>query len=93
MLIKHLAFHFFTECYHTVLTVLQLVSLTQQHTFIYLFIFSFLSFLGPLPVAYGGSQARGPIGAAATGLGPSHIHSGSEPCLRPRPQLRAMPDP
>ena len=34
--------------------------------FIFLFLFFvFLPFLGPFPVAYGGSQARGPIGAVA----------------------------
>ena len=33
--------------------------------FIYLFIFVFLPFLGPLPAAHGGSQAKGRIGAVA----------------------------
>ena len=41
------------------------------------------------PAAYGGSQARGPIGAAATGLRQSHSNAGSEPCLQPTPQLTA----
>ena len=45
------------------------------------------------PAAYGGSQARGRIGAAATGLRQSHSNSGSEPHLQPTPQLTAMPDP
>ena len=45
------------------------------------------------PVAYGGSQARGPIGAIAAGLHHSHSNSRSEPHLRPTPQLMAMPDP
>ena len=53
----------------------------------------FLSFLGPLPAAYGGSQARDRIGAVATGLRQSHSNIGSEPCLRPTPQLIATPDP
>ena len=57
-----------------------------------LFLF-FLSFLGPLPVAYGGSQARGPIGATAAGLCHSHSNVGSEPRLQPTPQLKAMLDP
>ena len=43
--------------------------------------------------AYGGSQARGLIGAVAAGLHHSHSNSGSEPLLRPTPQLMAMPDP
>ena len=33
------------------------------------------------PAAYGGSQARGPTGAIATGLRQSHSNAGSEPCL------------
>ena len=46
---------------------------------------------GPHP--YGGSQARGPIGAAAADLHHSHSNKGSEPRLRPTPQLMATPDP
>jgi len=49
--------------------------------FIFLFIFVFLPFLGPLPAAYGGSQARGLIGAVATGLRHSHSNARSEPHL------------
>ena len=45
------------------------------------------------PMAYGGSQARGLIGAVAAGLYHSHSNSGSEPRLHPTPQLMAMPDP
>ena len=47
------------------------------------------------PSAYGGSQARGRIGAVATvatGLRQSHSNSGSEPRLQPTPQLTATPD-
>ena len=44
------------------------------------------------PAAYGGSQARGPVGAVATGLRQSHSNVGSELCLRPTPQLTATPD-
>ena len=42
-------------------------------------------------MAYGGSQAGGQIGAIA--VSPGHSNAGSEPCLRPTPQLTAMPDP
>ena len=42
--------------------------------------------------AYGGSQARGLIGAVATGLRQSHSNAVSEPRLRPTPQLTATPD-
>ena len=45
------------------------------------------------PAAYRGSQARGRIGAAAPGLCQSHSNEGSEPRLRPTPQLMATPDP
>ena len=45
------------------------------------------------PAAYGSSQARDQIGAAATGLHQSHSNTGSEPCLRPTPQLMVTPDP
>ena len=41
---------------------------------------------------YGGSQARGLIGAVAIGLHQSHSYAGSEPSLRPTPQLMAMLD-
>ena len=44
-------------------------------------------------MAYGGSQARGLIGAVAAGLRQSHSNVGSEPDLRPTPQLTAMPGP
>ena len=58
------------------------------------FFFFFLLFRSA-PTAYGGSQARGPIGATAAGLRhrQSHSNAGSEPRLRPTPQLTAMPDP
>ena len=50
------------------------------------------AFSRAVPVAYGGSQARGPIGAVATGLRPSHSNAGFEPCLQPTPQLTAIPN-
>ena len=48
--------------------------------FIYLFIYLsiFLAISWAAPVAYGGSQARGRIGAVATGLRQSHSNAGSE---------------
>ena len=62
--------------------------------FIYLFIFFFFFFLlRAVPEAYGGSQARGPIGATAASLHHSHGNAGSELCLQPTPQLMEMPDP
>ena len=44
-------------------------------------------------MAYGGSQARGRIGAVATSLCQSHSNARSELHLRPTPQLTAMRDP
>ena len=58
--------------------------------------FEFLSLLllfRAAPEAYGGSQARGQIRAAATGLCHSQSHARSQPSLRPTPQLTALPDP
>ena len=53
----------------------------------------FLQGAGGAPEAYGGSQARGPIGAIAASLHDSHDNVGSEPSLCPTPHLMAMPDP
>ena len=60
--------------------------------------FHFIYFLlfRTTPVAYGGSQARGLIRDLAAGLHQSHSNAGyvgSEPRLRPTPQLTATPDP
>ena len=43
--------------------------------------------------ACGDSQARGPIRAVPASLHHSHSNAGFELCLRPSPQLIAMPDP
>ena len=56
-------------------------------------IFCLFAFSRATPSAYGGSQARGLIGAVAAGLRQSHSNTGSEPHLRPTPQLMATPDP
>ena len=59
-----------------------------------LFLFFCLStFSRAAPMAYGGSQARGLIGAVAVGLHQSHSNAGCEPHLQPTPQLTATPDP
>ena len=75
-------------------------ALFKNKFFVCLFVFCLLSFVVVVvvaiswaaPAAYGGSQARGPIGAVATGLRQSHSNSGSEPRLQPTPQLTATPD-
>ena len=45
------------------------------------------------PTAYGGSQARGWIGAVAASLHHHHSNTGSEPHLWPTPQLLVTPHP
>ena len=60
--------------------------------FFFFFFFCLLAISWAAPTAYGGSQARGRIGAVATGLRQSHSNSGSEPHLQPTPQLTATPD-
>ena len=58
----------------------------------FFFFFGLFAISRAVPTAYGGSQARGPIGAVASGLGQSHSNAGSELRLQPTPQLRATPD-
>ena len=58
--------------------------------FAYLFIYCLFR---AAPTACGSSQARGRIGATATGLHHSHSNAASELHLRPTPQLTATPDP
>ena len=64
-------------------------------SFIYslFFFFDLFIFSSTAPTAYGGSQARGPIGATAAGLRQSHSNAGSEPRLQPTPQFMAAKDP
>ena len=45
------------------------------------------------PTAYGGSQARGQMGATTASLHHSHSNTGSEPRLQPTAQLMVTPDP
>ena len=66
----------------------------EIYLFIYLFIyFCLFAISWAAPAAYGGSQARGLIGATVASLRQSHSNAGSEPRLRPTPQLTAIPDP
>ena len=65
--------------------------LTYNRNSLRLIFFFFFVFLFAIPwataEAYGGSQARGLIGATASGLHHSHSSSGSKLCLWPTPQL------
>ena len=65
------------------------ILLKQQFWFLNFFFFFFFCLFGA--AAYGGSQARGPIGAVAASLHHSHSNSGSKHCLQPAPQLTATP--
>ena len=58
----------------------------------HLFFFSFWLFRAT-PAAYGGSQARGQIGAVATSLRHSHSSARPRPCLRPNTTAHGKADP
>ena len=85
--------HFKLICNETRLLIFVLVTVGHCPTFTG-FLNLFLSFCisWAAPAAYGGSQARGRIRAAAASLCQSHSNKGFEPCLQPTPQLTAMPD-
>jgi len=61
--------------------------------FFLLYFFCLFAFSSASPAAYGGSQARGLIGAVATSLCLSHSNARSELHLRTTLQLTATPDP
>ena len=60
---------------------------------LFFFFFFFWAISWATSAAYGGSQARGPVGAVAFGLCQSHSNMGSKLRLQPIPQLTATPDP
>ena len=79
--------------------IILLAMITISHS-ILLFLFIYLFFFFGLfaiswaaALAYGGSQARGLIGAVAASLHQSHSNAGSEPRLQPKPQLTVTLDP
>ena len=63
--------------------------------FLFCFVFCFFVFchFRVTPAAYGGSQARGLIGAIVAGLCQSHSNAGPELGLPPTPQFMATLDP
>ena len=61
--------------------------------FLLINLFFIFIFFRAAPMAYGGPQARGQIGAIAAGLYHSYSNAGSEPHLRPTPQITATPNP
>ena len=64
----------------------QAVRISRQLTF-------FFCLFRAKPEVHGGSQARGLIGAVATGHSRNHSHARSKPHLRPTPQLTATSGP
>ena len=69
------------------------ITWAMKHYSTYLFIFLSFVFFRAALVAYGGSQARGLVGATASSLHQSHSNARSEPHLRPTPQFMAALDP
>ena len=74
------------------LCIIRIIMNTVPQTF-QVFRFFFFGLYRAAPAAYGGSQDRGLIRATAASLHHIHSNAGSEPCLRPAPQLTATPDP
>ena len=54
---------------------------TRISAVFFFFFFCLFAIARAAPMAYGGSQARGQIGAVATSLHQSHSNTRSEPCL------------
>ena len=69
---------FYAFSYRSILTQIR-----KGLGFVCLFVclFCLFAFSRATPVAYGGSQARGLIGAVAAGLHQSHSNASSELCL------------
>ena len=75
------------------LAIIYCVSSLGKMSIQVLCLFFFFLLFRAASVAYEGSQARGPIGAAAAGLHHSHSNAGSKPSLRPTPQFMATLNP
>ena len=71
---------------------IQIICPFKNYIFVVVVVVVFLVISWAAPAAYGGSQARGRIGAVAAGLCQSHSNEGSEPHLQPTPQLTATLD-
>ena len=79
--------HFSCVCFLTI----SISSFKKCPKCVFLFLFLFFLF-GATPAAYGSSQARGQIGAAAASLRHIHSNTRSKLCLPPIPQLMATLD-
>ena len=65
------------QCCFSVITLKNIY--TDFFTFFFFFFFFFFCLFRAIPMAYGGSQARGRIRDAAASLHHSHSNAGSEP--------------
>ena len=80
-------------CHHLCVCVCVCICVCMCTDVCFPFFFFFLFAVSwAAPASYGGSQARGPVGAVAASLHQSHSNAGSEPRLRPTSQLTATPD-
>ena len=75
-------------CDDSILTLVFYIQTISKSSLILFFFWLFKA----APSAYGGSQARGLVGAVAASLCHSHSKVGSELRLRPTLQLTATPD-
>ena len=73
--------------------VFKIYSTSHRNLFFSFFFFCLFAISWAALLAYGGSQARGWVGAIAAGLCQSHSNVGSESCMQSTPQFRAVLDP
>ena len=73
--------------------ILNIVPCAVVLTFLFFLFFCLFAFSRAAPMAHGGSQGRGLIGAVAASLHHSHSNARSKPRLWPTPQHTATPDP
>ena len=76
-----------------ILSLFKQSGLSEMYLFFIFYFLFILPFSAAAPTAYGGSQARGLIGAVAAGLRQGRSTEGSEPSLWPTPQFTATRDP
>ena len=67
------------------INIIKFIGLLKTSYFYFYFIITIFLLFRAVPAAYGGSQARGRIGAVAAGLCLNHSNPRSEPRLRPTP--------
>ena len=78
---------------NNILVWISFINYFSSSIFFWVYLFIYLLCLSRDKMAYGGSQARGPIRATAANLCQSHSNTRSEWHLWPMPQFTAMLDP